>query len=74
MAAAKKGDAPPAKEFVLTAESQALDLTSPAGKYCLDLAHPGSALIVKHLLALKGQLEKAMADGQVRLWKNSTVH
>ena len=100
-----KGDDKAVKEYFLTAQSQSLDLTSPAGeegtirelwtgkgtlgrgesaeglakfrshwlhcffllpgKYQLNLAHPASHLVVKHLADLMTQLAEANAQGLV---------
>eukprot|EP00798_Chlamydomonas_sp_ICE-L_P001749 gene1749-33158_t len=54
-------------EFSLNAQSQSLDLTSPSGKYRMDLGNPGSHLIVRHLVDIKAQLESAVKNG---LFKN----
>lgn len=37
----------------------------PSGKYKLELSHPGSWLVMRHLLDLMKQLEAANAEGLV---------
>lgn len=44
-------------KYPLTCQSQRLDLRSPAGKYCLDMSHPASALLIRQLLALVSELD-----------------
>lgn len=52
------------KELVVSAQSQCLDLSSPAGKYSLDLAHPASACIIREVLALQvGTRARACSAG-----------
>ncbi|KAF5832617.1 hypothetical protein DUNSADRAFT_11434 [Dunaliella salina] len=60
----KRGDNGPSKEYVFTAESQAIDTTSPAGQYKLDLSHPASAVIVSKILGLRTKLTELAAAGK----------
>ncbi|GAX83706.1 hypothetical protein CEUSTIGMA_g11131.t1 [Chlamydomonas eustigma] len=50
-------------EYFLSAQSQSLDLTSPAGKYQINLAHPASWLVVRHLLDLSVEIQRAADKG-----------
>ncbi|KAG1665959.1 hypothetical protein FOA52_003183 [Chlamydomonas sp. UWO 241] len=63
----KKGrndsDGAPAKEYFLSSQSQSMDLTSPAGKYQLDLSHPASWLMLRHIINLGKQLAMAVEKG-----------
>lgn len=61
----KDAQAAPLKEYYLTSQSQSLDLTSPAGSYQLELSHPASWLVLRHLLDLSKQLEAAVDKGML---------
>ncbi|GAX72927.1 hypothetical protein CEUSTIGMA_g382.t1 [Chlamydomonas eustigma] len=59
----KKVEVKVVKEYFLTTQSQSLDLTSPAGKYQINLSHPASWLVLRHLMDLLTQLKAANAQG-----------
>jgi hypothetical protein len=64
---AKNGAAEPATKRVFIKEtSQQLDLTSPAGAYRLNAAHPASWVAVKHILALNQQVTDAASQGLLK--------
>lgn len=65
---AKKGAeiASKAKLVVIKETSQQLDLTSPAGDYRLNAAHPASWIAIKHLLALNEQVADAASQGLLK--------
>lgn len=50
---------------VLSAQSQSLDLVSPAGRYRLDMSHPASYVVVDSIRELQKKLEGAVQGGKV---------
>lgn len=62
---AGKGAAKHAEPLVLSAQSQSLDLVSPAGRYRLDMSHPASHRVVTRLRELQRKLEAAVQAGKV---------
>ena len=54
------------KVIVIKETSQMLDLTSPAGSYRLNAAHPATWSVIRHILALSVEVTEASSKGLLK--------